>query len=108
VILSAYEKTDQQPWLEGNPNPRLGTLGAECPADDAACQSGVCNGKQCSQLCDVDPCPGGWACVDQSGRKVCEQQKAEEGGCTTSGRSASSIGWLLGLGSLAFVRRRRT
>jgi uncharacterized protein (TIGR03382 family) len=109
VILSAYEKTSQAPWLEGNPNPRLGVLGIECAADDA-CQSNVCNGKQCSQLCDVDPCPGGWACTDQNGRKVCEEQK-EEDGCSTSGRTPSSSpssSWpVFVLAGLAFLRRRR-
>lgn len=106
VILSAYEKTGQQPWLEGNPNPRLATLGGECAADDA-CQSNVCNGKQCSQLCDVDPCPGGWACAGQNGRKVCDQQKEEDGGCNTSGGRPGDMTWSLGLlGLLAFVRRR--
>lgn len=106
VILSAYEKTGQPAWLEGNPNPRLGALSVECSADEA-CQSNVCNGKQCSQLCDVDPCPGGWACVDQSGRKVCEQQKKEdEGGCNSSGRAPSA--WpLFVLAGVAFLRRRR-
>lgn len=105
VILSAYEKTDQQPWIEGNPNPRLGTLGKECAADDG-CQSNVCNGAQCSQLCDVDPCPGGWACVDQDGRKVCEEQKKEEEGCNASGRAPSS--WpLFAAFALMFLRRRR-
>jgi V8-like Glu-specific endopeptidase len=104
VILSAYEKTDQQPWLEGNPNPRLGTLGIGCAADEA-CQSNVCNGAECSQLCDVDPCPGGWACVERSGRKLCEQQK-EEDGCSTAGRRPSSL-LLFTIVALAFLRRRR-
>jgi MYXO-CTERM domain-containing protein len=107
VILSAYAKTGQEPWQEGFPNPRLGKLGADCAADDK-CQSNVCNGKQCSQLCDVDPCPGGWACTDQNGRKVCEQQKEEDGGCSTSGGPHAPSSWpLFVLAGVAFLRRRR-
>jgi hypothetical protein len=105
VILSAYAKAGQEPWYEGFPNPRLGALGADCAADDK-CQSGVCNGKQCSQLCDVDPCPGGWACAEQNGRKVCEQQKEEDDGCNVSGRS--SVGtWAWLVAALVAARKRR-
>lgn len=108
VVLSAYEKAGQEPWLEGNPNPRLRTRGGECTSDDG-CQSSVCNQKErCSQLCDVDPCPDGWACVQTNGRKICEEQEREEGGCNASGSSSSSS-WLVVAALVVLgVRRRRS
>jgi hypothetical protein len=104
TILAAYQKAGQDPWIEGTPNPRLGKLGGGCSTDDA-CQSNVCNGSQCSQLCDTSACPDGWDCSDVSGRKVCVQQK-KDGGCNASGAPRSS--WLcLALTALLFARRKR-
>lgn len=104
TLLAAYEKAGQEPWLEGNPNPLLGKLGASCDADDA-CQSSICNGV-CTQSCDVDACPGGWACGESNGRKVCIEQKKDDGGCATSPGRASSAWIAIAVAVLLAARRR--
>lgn len=104
TILAAYGKAGQEPWLEGSPNPLLGKLGAECASDDA-CQSSICNGV-CTQACDADPCPDGWACGEASGRKVCIEQKKDDGGCATSPGRASSSWLAIVLAALVGAGRR--
>jgi len=119
LILSAFAETGEEPWLEGNPDPRLKKFADPCGASDE-CQSGICievgGKKTCSQTCDAT-CPDGYKCVDAGGTKVCapasptpaaDSATSSSGGCgVTSSQASSGAGVLFAALALVATRRRR-
>jgi hypothetical protein len=78
LIRAGYAKAGQEPWLEGQPNPRLAKMGGECGAD-ADCQSSVCDlgTRTCTQDCSSSTCPSGYACA--ADRKICIPATVDDG-----------------------------
>ncbi len=90
-IRAGYEKAGQEPWLEGEPNPLLGKVGAACAAD-ADCRSNVCDSerKTCAEDCSNGACAAGFTCVEHQARKVCAPSEQDEhDGCSVGTRSSS-------------------
>lgn len=120
LILSAFAAAGKDPWIEGQPDPRLAKFGGACAAG-TDCQSGLCytgkSGATCTQDCSTDPCPDGFDCKADLGTKVCEPHTAAanngttttKSGCAASPSSGSGWGWLVvgALGAAAAKRRRR-
>ena len=130
VILQGYKAAGQDPWLEGQPDPRLAHFGEPCTTN-GDCGSNACyqaNGKGvCTQDCSTDACPTGYDC-STDGTNVCiahvdtaPLSGADGGaangatnttvtaGCATApGQSGSNGTWLgLGIAALAVAARRR-
>jgi len=106
MILGAYQKAGQQPWLEGQPNPTLHALGDACTAD-ADCQSNTCKLQPsiCTQPCSAG-CGDGFECADG---QFCSPKKdggGGGGGCNASGGRADAFVALV-LASIAIQLRRR-
>jgi hypothetical protein len=111
VIMAAFEEAQEEPWLEGKPDPRLKKGGEAC-TDAAECRSNSCLGgvSQCAPVdCQAEGCPSGLTCKAET--NVCEAPPA----ATTSTVSCASGGegllggggWIAGLGLLVFARSAR-
>jgi hypothetical protein len=75
LILQAFEAAGAEPWIEGQPDPRLAKFGEACESNDA-CRSNICltSKKICTQTCDAtNECPDGYDCAAQAGsaEKIC-------------------------------------
>lgn len=120
LILQAFAESGHDPWIEGQPDPRLAKLGGAC-SKDADCQSNVCAAASsgaastCTSDCTADPtvCPTGYDCKAQGARSVClphenppPPPKPASGGCNASGASGAGPWALLAL--LLMTRRRRS
>ncbi len=116
LIEAAFAETGEEPWIEGEPDPRL-KKGKEACAEAAECRSATClgvsGGNQCAPVdCTVDACPDGFQCGDQDGKKACvalPPPTVTKTGCQTGGGSSS--GSLFGLvlaAAVVFLRRKKT
>ena len=126
VILAAFQESGHDPWIEGQPDPRLAKFGEACTTG-ANCRSAICHAASgtstCTQDCSTDACPDGFDCKDDAaaGRKICvthvdpppknADAAPTKSGCVAAPTSASSS-TALGLafcGALAilFAARRR-
>jgi MYXO-CTERM domain-containing protein len=121
MILDAYSQAGQDPWIEGQPDPRLAKFGEACANNDA-CRSALClgdksgNGTTCTQACDTDnPCPDAYVCATSENPKVCKPKPpatitTTKSGCAASGGHDASdglLGLVLGAAVVASRRRRR-
>lgn len=110
IIEAAYAEAGQDPWYEGQPDPRLAKFGATC-GTDADCRSNAClpsNGT-CSQDCSTDACPSGYVCTTVDTRKLCAPAVSTSSGCSTSGSGGNWSGLALAVfGVFALKRRKRS
>jgi len=116
LVLSAYAEAGQDPWIEGQPDPRLAKVGEACEANEA-CRSGACEANVCAQKCDDgSACPEGQVCtagickVPPPPPKKTDSGGSGGGGCASAGGSAGSLGSLGAVVALALalvLRRRR-
>lgn len=123
VILGAYEAAEAEPWLEGQPDPRLATPGTAC-TDASECRSNLClsdpdqdGATTCAQECSEVECPEGQVCTAEGDVKVCRLPPGSRtktitttSGCSAGpSRGVSCSGLLLAVAAfgLAFARRRR-
>lgn len=122
LIMKGYELAEAEPWIEGEPDPRLLKPGNAC-TDASECRSDLCladpsaeGETTCAQPCSADSeCESGQKCVDEGDAKVCRTPKADppkDGGgiCSYAPASRSSSGgvvFALAALALAAVRRRR-
>ncbi len=125
LILQAYAEAGQDPWPEGEPDPRLAKFGEACDANEA-CRTSLCltdktgNPTTCTQACDktTNPCPTGYECRAGASGNICQHPEPPKptvtttSGCATSreGVPGASLAW--GIGALAVVwmaraRKRR-
>ncbi len=125
IIDQAYAAAGQDPWLEGQGDPRLTAPGDSC-TDSAACQTGLCGDVNGSMICTYDcssaACPSGFACeASDAGGSFCiasaeSSSSGSSGGCAVSGGGGGSgsgggsnagfVGFGLGLAALATRRAR--
>jgi V8-like Glu-specific endopeptidase len=70
LILSAYAEAGQDPWIEGEPDPRLAKDGEAC-TEATACRSNACISGKCTPSCAKSECAAGTTCQDSGGAKVC-------------------------------------
>ncbi len=118
MIEQAYAETEQEPWYEGGPDPRLAKFGVEC-TEDKECRSNICLDGTCSASCSPDvECPEGFEC---SAASQCVPKKpppppaatpgknATNTTCAASPARAGSAGWLalLALPIFLLAKRRR-
>ncbi len=120
LILSAYAEAGQDPWIEGQADPRLAKVGEACETADQ-CRSGACDSGKCAQKCDDgSACPDGTVCTagicKEPPKKVADGGSSSGGGgCAQSGSTRSGsigaslgpLGAILALGAALFGRRRR-
>lgn len=126
MILAGFELAEAEPWIEGQPDPRLLKPGNAC-ADASECRSNLClaldetdeNALTCAQPCTDDTeCAEGTKCLASGDATVCKAPPAPKtetkttGFCSYSPASTSSGSpLLLGLGALGLlagaVRRRK-
>jgi MYXO-CTERM domain-containing protein len=120
-IMNGFDLAQAEPWLEGQPDPRLAKPDVAC-TDASECRSNHCladpgtdgSPTTCAAECTAtSDCPSGQECVDGDGTKVCRTPKkdAAKSGCSTAPASAPPTSSLLVLAlgalGLAFARRRR-
>jgi MYXO-CTERM domain-containing protein len=114
LIDSAFAETGEEPWLEGQPDPRL-KKGKEACGDAAECRSNTClavsGGNQCAPVdCTVDACPDGFACGDKDGKKACNAvpPPPAKSGCQVGGAPSASnlLGLLLAVGFVVSRRKK--
>lgn len=116
LILQAFEDSGHEPWIEGQPDPRLAKLDAECSANEE-CQSNLCVAGKCVQPCNASSdCSDGKECGTVDGSKMCKNPSpasptsSSSGGCVAgaTGPTGGLVPWALaGLASLVARRRRR-
>ena len=121
LLTQGYAAAGQDPWWEGQPDPRLAKFGETCTASEA-CRSNLClTGDKgafttCTQACDkATPCPSSYQCkVDTAGAGVCHPPDPVTSTTTTHcGCGLANVGapvtmaWWLGAGALALGLRRR-
>jgi hypothetical protein len=77
LIMRAFQEAQAEPWLEGQPDPRLKKAGEECTTNEA-CRSNEClDGKVCApQDCKADGCPEGYTCADGTERAQCTKPES--------------------------------
>ena len=113
MILTAYSEAGQDPWIEGQPDPRLAKFSEACTAS-TDCRSNICNTTYCSQDCSTDKCPSGYDCSAQKGQKICvtHVDPPPAKGCAASPRREDPPGFALAAMAAfglvaASIRRRR-
>ncbi len=130
IVMKAFELVQAEPWIEGQPDPRLAVAGSPC-ADPAECRSNLCLADPsaaeeltCAQDCSNTDCPEGQVCAVESDVQVCRSAEAVAAaaaaanppktgaGCASAPSSSSDsgrVGLALGLAALGIVvaRRRR-
>ncbi len=122
LLLDAYAQAGQDPWYEGEGDPRLSKDGEAC-SNATACRSGQCIEGKCTASCAKKPCAEGFVCSDKAGGKVCTSTSPGAGPGDGSGTittitscsaapAPSSAGGSLALGLLVGAailgaRRRR-
>jgi hypothetical protein len=124
MILGAFELAEAEPWLEGQPDPRLLKPGNAC-ADASECRSNLCLALDaadetlltCAQPCTEDAeCAEGTKCLASGETTVCKAPpppppvETKSGFCSyapASTSSSSSMGLLLVVGALVAASRRR-
>jgi MYXO-CTERM domain-containing protein len=116
----AFAAAGTEPWIEGEPDPRLKKAGDACD-DPAACRSGMCVGTVCVDICaDGDVCADGFTCTPVDDKKACtpnapaaeEQPGTQSSGkscavTTTGAKSSMGVASLLALAGLVLAARRR-
>jgi hypothetical protein len=118
-LVKAAKGLGQNVWAEGQPDPsKASANGATC-GKDSDCQSLHCGPAQtCAADCSVLSCASGYTCdaKQECVKAASAAPPKKSGGCSASpapsalpgAAFASDAGPLLvGLGALAFVRRRR-
>jgi MYXO-CTERM domain-containing protein len=116
LIESAFAETGEEPWIEGQPDPRL-KKGKEACGEAGECRSNAClavsGGNQCAPVdCTTDACPDGFQCGDVNGAKACvavPPTTTTTTGCQTGGGSSS--GSLFGLvlaAAVVLLRRKKS
>ena len=116
VILEAFAESGHEPWLEGQPDPRLAKFSDPCESAEA-CRSGVCVAGACTQSCTANTdCPSGFECAANGNSTVCKAPAAaaansssSSGGCVAgaAGPVGPVVPWLLAAGLGLLSRRRR-
>ena len=121
LLKQGFELAEAEPWIEGQPDPRLLKPGNAC-TDGAECRSALClsdpvaGGNTCAENCtESGSCSiSGEKCGGMPGdsaTKVCRSEKKEEDGCATSPKSSTPSSSLFAAGLAAFgllaLRRRR-
>jgi MYXO-CTERM domain-containing protein len=120
LVLAAFEAAGKEPWIEGQPDPRLAKTGVDCTADEE-CRGAICAASQgktiCSQDCSADAasCPEGFTCQASNRGPIClpppPAPTVTKVGCSTSGAGGSAGAGAWGLVAAAFaagaLRRRR-
>jgi hypothetical protein len=122
LIGEAFAAAGAEPWIEGRPDPRLGTPGSACERDQD-CQTGICTTGEdpgrCAWLCELDAdCPADHECASDAEPRLC-QKKAETplppaapapgaSSCAVSIRTPSATGAaLLTFSLIGLLRRTR-
>lgn len=97
LILAAYAEAGQDPWIEGEPDPRLAKDGEACTAA-ASCRSNACISGKCTPSCAKAECAAGTTCQDSGGAKVCLAPPAstDPGATTTTTTTGCSSAGALG------------
>jgi len=108
IIEAAYAEAGQDPWYEGQPDPRLAKFGATCTGD-GDCRSNAClpSNATCTVDCSTDACPAGYDCAAVDTRKLCTPHVNSSGGCSTSGGAGNWSGLALAAFGLFAMRRRK-
>lgn len=116
LILQAFSDSGHEPWLEGQPDPRLAKFDEECSTNDQ-CRSNICYAGKCAQPCgDASECNEGLTCGAADGNKIClppapknAATTTTSGGCALSGSNGSFGGFapLAFAAAAALVARRR-
>jgi hypothetical protein len=121
LIRAAFAAALAEPWIEGQPDPRLGKADSACERDQD-CQSGVCTTSaeagRCARRCESDAeCPADGQCAIDVEPRVC-RAKAEppapppaaappgDDSCAISFRKPSATAALLFMLSLIGLARR--
>lgn len=115
LIDSAFAETGEEPWVEGQPDPRL-KKGKEACGEAAECRSNAClavsGGNQCAPVdCTAEACPDGFQCGDQDGKKACvvvPTTTTTKSGCQTGGSSSGSLFGLVLAAAVVFLRRKKS
>jgi MYXO-CTERM domain-containing protein len=122
LIMAGFELAEAEPWLEGQPDPRLLKPGNAC-TDASECRSNLCLGLDaadeslltCAQPCTEDSeCAEGTKCLASGEVTVCKAPPPPPKTETTSGfcsyapaSTSSASGVLFALGALVAATRRR-
>jgi MYXO-CTERM domain-containing protein len=124
MILGAYELAEAEPWIEGQPDPRLLKPGSAC-TDGAECRSNLCladpskkGETTCAEDCSAAECADpSMKCVTEGEAHVCRAPKKDGnnadggGGCAVSSTSGApgGAGFAIAIATfgLLALRRRR-
>jgi hypothetical protein len=124
MIRTGYELAEAEPWLEGEPDPRLLKPGSFC-FEASECRSDLClpdpdqaEETTCALECSESDCPEDQVCTAEGDVKVCRAPKKPNaadgktsGMCSGApvGSSGAGLGFAFALAALvlAGVRRRR-
>jgi hypothetical protein len=106
----AFAAAGHTPWLDGEPDPRLGATGATC-SEPSACQSGACVEGRCAATCAGEtPCPAGSTCDAPSALCVKAARRERSESCAFAAPRGLDGGVWAVLGMLVsaygFARRR--
>jgi hypothetical protein len=119
LIREAFAAAGAAPWIEGQPDPRLGKADSACERDQD-CLSGICTLDRCARRCESDAdCPADHECAIDIEPRQC-REKAEppppppaaatpgDDSCAISFQRPSATGALLfTLSLIGLVRRTR-
>jgi MYXO-CTERM domain-containing protein len=123
MILAAFELAEAEPWIEGQPDPRLLKPGNAC-TDASECRSNLClsldsadeSVLSCAQPCTEDSeCAEGTKCLVSGDATVCKappppKTETTSGFCSyspSSSSTSSASGVLVALAALVAATRRR-
>lgn len=91
LILSAFAEAGHDPWIEGQPDPRLAKAGEDC-SDDSGCRSNVCLASKCVDTCNADSdCSSGLVCKTEGANKVCEAAAAAAPATVTTTKTSCAV-----------------